>query len=93
LVDGQSQGVKTAAPFDFELSGIAEGDHSLTLIGTGEGVSAASSINVYVSSSLASGAGNGDGLSGGCSAGGAATNGAASLFLMAVALLRRRRHA
>jgi uncharacterized protein (TIGR03382 family) len=93
LVDGQSQGVKTAAPFNFELSGIAEGDHSLSLIGTGEGLSAASAINVYVSGALASGAGNGGGLLGGCSAGGAGTGGAASLLLMAAALIRRRRSA
>jgi MYXO-CTERM domain-containing protein len=94
LVDGKSQGVKTAAPFQFELTGIAEGDHSLSLIGTGEGISAASSINVFVSGSLASGAGNGDDLNGGCSAGGVGTSGGAgSLFLMAAALLRRRRNA
>jgi hypothetical protein len=48
LVDNVSQGIKTSAPFDFQITGVANGSHSVTLSATGPGVQLQSAINVYV---------------------------------------------
>jgi uncharacterized protein (TIGR03382 family) len=91
LVDGVSQGVKTAGPYEFPVTGIAAGDHTVDLVATGESVQVQSSINITVTGATANGAGDNSDLNGGCSSGKSGTGGAASLLLMAAVLWRRRR--
>jgi Bacterial Ig domain len=93
FVDGESKGVKDTGPFDFAITGIEAGDHTVDLVASGEGVSAQSSINIVVVGSIASGGDGGGDLLGGCNAAGNAGPGGVLLALMATMFNRRRRSA
>ena len=85
-IDGAGYATKTAGPFDFQVSNLAEGAHSLEVIATDmAGGTASMKINVNVMP------GASNDITGGCSAGGA---GSGLLFgfglLGAAGLLRRR---
>jgi aqualysin 1 len=93
-VDGAPAGVATAAPFEFEVSGLAPGAHTLAVTATDlAGLSTTQRITVTVGSGGDGGDGDGDpdqAVAGGCSAG---AGGASALPLAAIALglLARRR--
>jgi MYXO-CTERM domain-containing protein len=95
-IDGALVGTAGAAPFEFEVSGLAPGSHTLVVTATDlAGGEASQRITVTV---RAGGTGGADGepgaeISGGCAAGGGA--GALPLAAIALGLLawRRRRRA
>jgi hypothetical protein len=48
FLDGVSKGVKTAGPYDFSITGVAAGDHTVNLIASGPKLQLQSSVNVVV---------------------------------------------
>jgi MYXO-CTERM domain-containing protein len=102
LVDGTTYQTITTAPFQFTVTNLALGSHTLEIKGTDSaGLTGSQTINVTVSNSgggAGGGSGGGDGgggdgsndVTGGCNAGGSSTW-LFGLGLVGAALLRRKR--
>jgi uncharacterized protein (TIGR03382 family) len=105
-IDGALYGTPiTTAPFTFQVTDLAVGQHTLRILGTdGTGQTGETTINITVQANgdgggSGSGSGNGDGdgdggsddISGGCSAGGSGASLLFGLGLVGLVIRRRRR--
>jgi MYXO-CTERM domain-containing protein len=94
-IDGQAGETRTAGPFAFQLSGLAPGAHTISIVATdAAGQTANASVQVTVSATLPPGGAGAPGdeggtITAGCSTGGGA--GFAAAFALGLLARRRRR--
>ena len=94
-VDGDLKGTKTAGPFEFQVTNLSTGGHTVEVIGyDAAGQTNSSLVNVNVTGGGGNGNGGGDGndITGGCSTGGSGSGLLLGFGLLGlVGLIRRRR--